>query len=50
MSSRHQRFTSVMRLAAIAATTASLEAHSLEAQFSELERLREQVRKAQLQA
>ena len=45
MSSRHQRFTSVMRLAAIAATTVSLEA-----QFSELERLREQVRKAQLQA
>ena len=43
MSSPHQRITSVMRLAAIAATTASLEA-----QFSELERLREQVRKAQL--
>jgi HAMP domain-containing protein len=34
-----------MRLAAIAATTVSLEA-----QLSELERLREQVRKAQLPA
>jgi hypothetical protein len=47
MSSLHQRITSVanMRLAAIAATTASLKA-----QLSELERLREQVRKAQLPA
>jgi hypothetical protein len=45
MSSPHQRITSVMRLAAIAATTASLKA-----QLSELERLREQVRKAQLPA
>src|ERR1700728_1612758 len=40
MSSPHQRITSVMRLAAIAATTASLKA-----QFSELERLREEVEK-----
>ena len=47
MSSLHQHITSVanMRLAAIAATTASLKA-----QLSELERLREQVRKAQLPA
>ena len=47
MSFLQQRITSVanMRLAAIAATTASLKA-----QLSELERLREQVRKAQLSA
>ncbi len=47
MSSLHQRITSVanMRLAVIAATTASLKA-----QLSELERLREQLRKAQLPA
>ena len=47
MSSLQQRIPSVahMRLAAIVATTASLKA-----QLSELERLREQVRKAQLPA
>jgi hypothetical protein len=47
MSFLQQRITSVaaMRLAAIAATTASLKA-----QLSELERLREQVGKAQLSA
>jgi HAMP domain-containing protein len=45
MSSLQQRIPSVahMRLAAIAAATANLKA-----QLSELERLREQVRKAQL--
>ena len=47
MSYLQQRITSVanMRLAAIAATTASLKA-----KLSQLERLREQVRKAQLSA
>jgi hypothetical protein len=47
MSFLQQRITSVanMPLAAIAATTVSLKA-----QLSELERLREQVRKAQLSA
>jgi hypothetical protein len=47
MSSLQQRIPSVahMRLAAIAAATANLKA-----QLSELERLREQVRKAQLSA
>jgi hypothetical protein len=47
MSTLYQRITSVayMRLALIAATTAHLKA-----QLSELEKLREQVRKAQLSA